>query len=88
MKKSRFTGNKIIAILKEADSGIPIADLTRKYGLGNSTIYNWRSKYAGMEASDLRELKRLKAENQSLKNLYAQASLENTILQEAIEGKL
>ena len=67
---------------------MPIAELTRKYGLGNSTIYNWRSKYAGMEASDLRELKRLKEENQRLKNLYAQASLENTILQEAIEGKL
>lgn len=88
MKKGRFTDNQIIAILKEADSGIPIAELTRKYGLGNSTIYNWRSKYAGMEASDLRELKRLKEENQRLKNLYAQASLENTILQEAIEGKL
>jgi putative transposase len=88
MKKGRFTENQIIAILKEADSGIPIAELTRKYGLGNSTIYNWRSKYAGMEASDLRELKRLKEENQRLKNLYAKASLENTILQEAIEGKL
>jgi putative transposase len=88
MKKSRFTENQIIAILKEADLGIPIAELTRKYGLGNSTIYNWRSKYGGMEASDLRELKRLKEENQRLKNLYAQASLENTILQEAIEGKL
>jgi putative transposase len=88
MKKNRFTENKIIAILREADSGMPIAELTRKYGLGNSTIYNWRSKYAGMEASDLRELKRLKEENQRLKNLYAQASLENTILQEAIEGKL
>lgn len=88
MKKGRFTENQIIAILKEADSGMPIAELTRKYGLGNSTIYNWRSKYAGMEASDLRELKRLKEENQRLKNLYAQASLENTILQEAIEGKL
>jgi putative transposase len=88
MKKSRFTENQIIAILKEADSGIPITELTRKYGLGTSTIYNWRSKYAGMEVSDLRELKRLKEENQRLKNPYAQASLENTRLQEAIEGKL
>ena len=64
MKKSRFTENQIIAILKEADSGMPIAELTKKHGLGNSTIYNQRSKYAGMEASDLRELKRLKEENQ------------------------
>lgn len=88
MKKSRFTENQIIAILKQADSGMPISDLTRKYGLGNSTIYNWRAKYGGMEVSDLRELKRLKEENRRLKDLYAKASLENTILQEAIEGKL
>ena len=58
MKKSRFTENQIISILKEADAGIPIAELTRKYGLGNSTIYTWRSKYGGMEVSDLKELKR------------------------------
>jgi len=88
MKKSRFTEHQIIAILKEADSGIPVTELTRKYGLGNSTIYNWRAKYAGMEVSGLQELKRLKEENRRLKDLYAKASLENTILQEAIEGKL
>ena len=88
MKKSRFTENQIISILKEADSGIPIAELTRKYGLGNSTIYTWRSKYGGMEVSDLKELKRLKEENRRLKDLYAKISLEHTILQEAIEGKL
>ena len=88
MKKSRFTENQIISILKEADSGMPIAELTRKYGLGNSTIYTWRSKYGGMEVSDLKELKRLQEENRRLKDLYAKASLENTILQEAIEGKL
>ena len=88
MKKSRFTENQIISILKEADLGIPIAELTRKYGLGNSTIYTWRSKYGGMEVSDLKELKRLQEENRRLKDLYAKASLENTILQEAIEGKL
>ena len=88
MKKSRFTENQIISILKESDSGMPIAELTRKYGLGKSTIYTWRSKYGGMEVSDLKELKRLKEENRRLKDLYAKASLENTILQEAIEGKL
>jgi len=88
MKKSRFTENQIISILKEADSGIPIAELTRKYGLGNSTIYTWRSKYGGMEVSDLKELKRLKHENRRLKDLYAKISLEHTILQEAVEGKL
>jgi putative transposase len=88
MKKSRFTENQIISILKEADSGMPIAELTRKYGLGNSTIYTWRSKYGGMEVSDLKELKRLKEENRRLKDLYAKISLEHTILQEVVEGKL
>ena len=88
MKKSRFTENQIIAILKEDDSGMPIAELTRKYGLGNSTIYNWRAKYGGMEVSDLKQLKRLKEENSRLKDLYAKVSLEKTIPQEAIEGKL
>ncbi len=88
MKKSRFTENQIFAILKEADSGMPINELNRKYGLGNSTIYNWRSKYGGMELSDLKEMKRLAEENRRLKNLYAKVSLENTILQDALEGKL
>jgi putative transposase len=54
MKKCRFTENQIFSILKEADSGIPINELTRKHGLGNSTIYNWRAKYGGMELSDLK----------------------------------
>ena len=86
--KRRFTENQIISILKEADSGIPIAELTRKYGLGNSTIYHWRAKYGSTAVSDLKALKRLKAENRRLKDLYAKISLEHTILQEAIEGKL
>lgn len=88
MMKRRFTENQIISILKEADSGIPIAELTRKYGLGNSTIYHWRAKYGGMAVSDLKELKCLKVENRRLKDLYAKISLEHTILQEAVEGKL
>lgn len=88
MKKTRFTENQILSILKEAESGIPVPDLTRKYGLGNSTIYNWRAKYGGMELSDLKRMKQLEEENRRLKSLFAKASLENEILQEAIEGKL
>jgi putative transposase len=88
MKKCRFTENQIFSILKEADSGISINELTRKHGLGNSTIYNWRAKYGGMELSDLKEMKRLQEENRRLKDLYAKVSLENAILQDAIEGKL
>jgi putative transposase len=88
MKKTRYTESQILSILKEADSGISVADLTRKYGLGHSTIYNWRAKYGGMELSELKRMKQLEEENRRLKSLFAKASLENEILKEAIEGKL
>ncbi len=88
MKKTRYTESQILSILKEAESGIPVHDLTRKYGLGHSTIYNWRAKYGGMELSDLKRMKQLEEENRRLKSLFAKASLENEILKEAIEGKL
>lgn len=88
MKKSRYTESQILAILKEADSGIPINELTRKYGLGNSTIYNWRAKYGGMELSELKRMKQLEEENRRLKSLYAKVSLEKEVLQDALEGKL
>ena len=80
MKKGRFTQNHIIFILKEADSGIPIAELNWIYRLAKSAIYTWRSKYGGMEVSDLKELMRLKDENRRIKDLYAKISLEHTIL--------
>lgn len=88
MKKTRYTESQILSILKEADSGIAVADLSRKYGLGHSTIYNWRAKYGGMELSELKRMKQLEEENRRLKSLFAKASLENEILKEAIEGKL
>ena len=61
MMKRQFIENQIISILKESDSGMPIAELTRKYGLGNTTVYHWRAKYGGIATSDPKELKRLKA---------------------------
>ena len=88
MKKTRYTESQILSILKEADSGIAVADLSRKYGLGHSTIYNWRAKYGGMELSELKRMKQLEEENRRLKSLFAKASLENEILKEAIEVKL
>ena len=88
MKKSRLTESQILAILKEADSGIPINELTRKYGLGHSTIYTWRAKYGGMELSELKRMKQLEEENRRLKALFAKVSLEKDVLQDALEGKL
>ncbi|PJX23345.1 IS3 family transposase, partial [Advenella sp. S44] len=67
----RKTESQIVAILKEAEVGMPIKDLCRKYGIGNSTFYKWREKYGGMEASDVRRLKELEEENRRLKQMYA-----------------
>ena len=67
MKKSRFTESQIIAVLKEADSGIKVEDVCRKHGISNGMFYNWKSKYGGMEASDVKSLKELEEENLKLK---------------------
>jgi putative transposase len=64
MKK--MTEHQIVAILKEAEAGIPVKELCRKYGMGNSTFYKWRDKYGGMETSDIKRLKKLEAENRKL----------------------
>lgn len=88
MKKTRFSENQIISILKEGESGILVDELCRKHNIGQSTYYKWRSKYGGMEISDLRKLKSLEDENKRLKNIYAKVALEKEILQEALEGKL
>lgn len=71
----RMTESQIVAILKEAEAGMPVKDICRKYGIGNSTFYKWREKYGGMEASDVRRLKELEEENRRLKQMYAELSL-------------
>lgn len=86
--KRRFSEQKIIKILKEGESGVSIDDLCRKYGIGQSTYYKWRSKYGGMAASDIKRLKELEAENRRLKSLYADVALEKKILQDIVDGKL
>ena len=85
MKKSRFKETKILAILKEAEAGMTVAEISRKYGISNGTFYNWKSKYAGMSGSEIRRMRQLEEENNKLKRMYADLSLENNVLKELIE---
>ena len=73
MKKSRFTESQIVSILKQAEAGTPVADLCREYGMSSASFYQWRSKYGGMDASLMRRLKELEAENARLKKMYAES---------------
>ncbi|PIT58148.1 transposase, partial [Snodgrassella alvi] len=72
-------------ILKEAEAGIPVKELCRKYGIGNSTFYKWRDKYGGMETSDIKRLKELEAENRKLKQMFAELSLKSQLQEEIIK---
>ena len=88
MKKSRFTENQIVSILKEADAGAKVKELCRRHGISDATFYNWKSKYGGMQASDLKRLKETEAELSKLKRMYADLSMENDALKDLIEKKL
>jgi len=88
MKKSRFTETQIVGILKEADAGMPVAEVLRKHGISSATYYTWKSKYGGLSASELKRLKALEAENTRLKRLYADLALENRALKDLIDRKL
>ena len=81
----RMTESQIVAILKEADAGMAVKDICRKYGVANSTFYKWREKYGGMEASDVRRLKELEEENRRLKQMYADLSLKSQLQEEIIK---
>lgn len=84
MKKSRFTESQIVAILKESDAGVPVNEIWRKHGISSATYYKWKAKYGGLEASELKRVKELEAENARLKRMYAELALEN----EAIKAVL
>ena len=88
MKKSRFSEEQIIKILKEADAGMKVQDICRQYGISDATYYKWKSKYGGMEASDIKRMREIEAENGKLKRMFADLALENHALKELIENKL
>jgi len=87
MKKSRFTDSQIIAVLKQAESGTPVPDLCRQHDISSATFYKWRSKFGGMDASMVSQLKELQDENRRLKKMYADAQLSAELLKEALSKK-
>ena len=87
MRKSRFTDSQILAVLKQAENGVPVPELCREHGISSAIFYNWRSKFGGMDASMMTRLKELEDENRRLKKMYAEERLKAEILKEAIEKK-
>jgi putative transposase len=84
MKRSRFSEEQIIAILKEHEAGVAVADVCRKHGVSNASIYNWKAKYGGMEVSEAKRLKALEDENSKLKKLLADVMLDNSALKDLL----
>ena len=88
MKRSRFTEHQIVSILKEGDAADSVKEVCRRHGVSPATYYKWKSRYGGLEASDLKRMKELEYENSRLKQLYAETSLENAALKDLINRKL
>ena len=88
MKRSTFSETQIVSILKEAEAGIPVEELSRKHGFSKSAFYKWKAKYNGMDASALKRLKELEEENRRLKQMYADLSLEHQALKDIVKKKL
>jgi putative transposase len=88
MRKSKFTESQIVAILAEGEAGLAVGDVCRKHGISNATYYQWKSKYAGVSANELKRIKDLEAENGKLKRMYAELALENTAIRDVLSRKL
>lgn len=88
MRKSKFSEEQIIGILKEAEAGVEIATLLRRHGISRATLYKWRSQYAGATVNELKRIKELEAENSKLKRMYADLALENTAIKDVLSRKL
>lgn len=87
MKTSKFTESQIMAILKQGESGIPVAEICREHGISSALYYRWRSKYGGMDATLIARLKELERENAQLKKMYTEERLKAEIVQEALSKK-
>lgn len=87
MKTSKFSESQIVSILKQQDAGVKVADICREHGISQATFYKWRAKYGGMDASMLRRMKELEAENARLKKMYADVQLEAHAMKEALAKK-
>ncbi len=87
MKKSRLTDSQILGVLKQAEAGTPVPELCRTHGISSATFYKWRSKYGGMDASMISQMKALEDENRRLKKMYAEAQMSVDILKEALAKK-
>ena len=87
MKRKRFSVEQIVAVLKQAEAGLPVADLIRQIGISEQTFYRWKKQYAGLQSDQVRELKLLQDENARLKKLVAELSLDKAILQDVNSKK-
>jgi putative transposase len=88
MEKSKFSDHQVLSILKQHEAGISVSELARERGVSTALIYQWRAKYGGMNASLMKEMKELRAENARLKKMYAEERIKADLRQEALEGKL
>ncbi len=87
MKRKRFSEEQIVAVLREHEAGMKTADLARKHGISEATLYNWKAKYGGLDVSEARRLKSLEDENRKLKKLLAESMLDNAALKELLTKK-
>ncbi len=87
MKTSRYSEPQILAILRQAEGGIPVAELCREHGMSDASFYKWRAKYGGMDASMVSQMKAIEDENRRLKKMFAELSMQNDLLKEALGKK-